>query len=62
MVLSQIEQCFAPICLPIQAHGFFSKDKFVKYERSVRRRDSSLVLAGKEKQLRYSAAVTNVTE
>ena len=37
----------------------FSKDKFVKYERSVRRRDSSLVLAGKEKQLRYSAAVTN---
>jgi hypothetical protein len=40
----------------------FSKDKFVKYERSVRRRDSSLELAGKEKQLRYSAAVTNVTE
>jgi hypothetical protein len=28
----------------------------------VRRRDSSLELAGKEKQLRYSAAVTNVTE
>ena len=34
----------------------------MKYELSVRRRDSSLELAGKENNSAIPAAVTNVTE